>query len=61
MKEMKEKEDDVLWTIKDVARYFRLSIKMVYIKVSKREIPSVKIGRNLRFKPSRIKDLIEQQ
>lgn len=57
----KMKEDEVLWTIKDVARYFRLSIKTIYSMVYKKEIPFTKIGRNLRFVPSKIKELTERQ
>lgn len=50
-------KDERLWTVNDVAEYLQLSIKTIYTKAYKEEIPYVKYGRNLRFKPSAIKKL----
>lgn len=50
-------KDERLWTVNDVAEYLQLSVKTIYAKVYKAEIPRVKYGRNLRFKPSEIKKL----
>lgn len=55
------KEDEVLWTVKEVAEYFRLSIKTVYAKASKEDIPSVRIGRSVRFEPGKIKEIMERR
>lgn len=50
-------KDDRLWTAKDVAEYLQLDVKTVYTKAYKEQIPYVKYGRNLRFKPQEIKKL----
>src|SRR5690606_34019777 len=41
--------EDRLLTVADVAEYLGLSVGTVYNKVSRGEIPHVKIGRTLRF------------
>lgn len=53
-------KDEALWTVKDVSRYLQLSMKTIYRKASEEEIPSVKIGKNLRFKPDEIKKLAQK-
>ncbi len=53
-------KDEALWTAKDVSKYLQLSMKTIYRKASDEEIPSVKIGKNLRFKPGEIKRLAQE-
>lgn len=38
-----------LMSVKEAAAYIRVSPHTVYAKVSKREIPYVKVGRSVRF------------
>ncbi len=54
-------EDETLWTASDVAKYLKLCTKTIYTKAYKGEIPSVKFGRSLRFKPSVIKKLVKRK
>ncbi len=53
-------KDEALWTAKDVSKYLQLSMKTIYRKAADGEIPSVTIGKNLRFKPDEIKKLAQE-
>ena len=50
-----------LLTIKEVAREFKVSEKTVSRMVQKGEIPSLRIGRNIRIPTDQLKDWIQQQ
>lgn len=53
--------NDRLWTIRDLATYLNVSVGAVRMMRKRGEIPSactVKIGRRLRFVPSRIREWI---
>ncbi len=51
---------EALLSAGEVARLLNLSSrKIVYAKAAKGEIPSVKLGRLVRFQPNALRDLIE--
>jgi excisionase family DNA binding protein len=45
---------DKLWTVKDLSEYLQAKTKTIYDWVHRREIPFVKVGRLVRFRPSEI-------
>jgi excisionase family DNA binding protein len=47
--------DDTLWTVKDVARYLRLSESWVYLHVDKGDLPYLRVGGLLRFDPEAVR------
>lgn len=52
---------DKLLTVQDVALRLAVPVSWVYAKVESRELPSLKIGRYVRFEPSAIEAYIERQ
>lgn len=48
--------DKKIWRIKDVAEYLQLSVRTVYNKTSKDEIPFLKKGKVLYFQPEKIEN-----
>ncbi len=50
---------DVLITAKELAGSLRLSVGTIYNKVSRREIPFVKVGRCLRFSKDQLQEWIK--
>jgi excisionase family DNA binding protein len=42
--------DEVIYTIPEVARQLKLSTSKVYYLVQRREIPHVRLGRNVRIR-----------
>ena len=42
------------WTVKDVARYLRLSEQTVYTMTASKSIPFFKIGGSVRFDPPEV-------
>ena len=50
-----------LLTIKEVAREFKVSEKTVSRMVQKGEIPSLRIGRNIRIPTDQLKDWVQAQ
>lgn len=52
---------DTLLTVKDVALRLNVPVSWVYAKVESRELPSLKIGRYVRFESSAIEAYIERQ
>ena len=48
--------DKKIWRIKDVAQYLQLSVGTIYNKTSKGEIPYLKKGKVLYFRPE---DIVE--
>jgi excisionase family DNA binding protein len=47
-----------LWGVMDVARYLRASKSWVYKAAEKGELPDVRIGRLLRFRPQVIRSYV---
>ncbi len=45
---------EAILTIPEVARYLKISKSKIYYLVQRREIPHVKIGRNVRIKESEL-------
>ncbi len=43
-----------LWTVKEVAEYLGVPVSWVYSHVAARSLPSVKVGRYVRFRPREI-------
>lgn len=52
-------EREGLWTADQVAAYVGLHPQTVYAKARAGEIPSLKIGRALRFRPAEIDQWVE--
>ena len=50
-----------LWTADQVALYLGVHVQTVYSKASSGDIPSLKIGRALRFRPSAVEEWLEAQ
>ena len=50
-----------LWTIEDVANYCRVKASIVKYWVHNREIPFVKLGKQLRFNPEDIRNWVLNQ
>lgn len=50
--------DEELLTVHEAAKALRLSVWTLYGRVSRGQMPHVKIGRSLRFRPSDLKNLI---
>lgn len=59
MPERNEREG--LWTAERVASYLGLHPQTVYAKARAGEIPSLKIGRALRFRPEEIEAWVDEQ
>jgi excisionase family DNA binding protein len=53
--------DDPILTIPEVARYLKVSKSKVYELVSKKEIPHLKIGRNVRIRQIDLQVWVEKQ
>jgi excisionase family DNA binding protein len=49
---------EALWTVQDVADFLKLAPKTIRNKVSANEIPSLKIGGSLRFRPEDIREWV---
>ena len=50
--------DKRIWRIKDVAIYLQLSVRTIYNKTSKGEIPHKKKGKTLYFYPEEIENWV---
>ena len=48
--------DERLWRCGELARYLGTTPGTVRVKVSKRQIPFLKIGRSVRFSPSALEE-----
>ncbi len=55
--ELPSPETDPLWTVEEVARYFRLKPSTVRNMAKRGELPAVKIGRVWRFRRSALKKI----
>lgn len=54
-------QEDVLFTVKTLAKYLEVSNQWVYERVSLREIPFIKMGKFPRFKKSDIDQWLDKQ
>lgn len=50
--------DKKIWRIEDVAEYLQISVKTIYNKTSKSEIPYIKKGKILYFRPEEIESWV---
>ena len=53
--------EDPILTIPEVARYLKISKSKIYNLVSKKEIPHLKIGRNVRIRQTDLQKWMEKQ
>ena len=53
--------EDTILTIPEVARYLKMSKSKIYDLVSKKEIPHIKIGRNVRIRQTDLQLWMEKQ
>lgn len=60
MNEPIRNEDEGLWTAEKVAAYLDLHAQTVYRKARTGEIPSLKVGNLLRFRPEEIRAWVEE-
>ncbi len=52
---------DAILTIPEVARYLKISKSKIYYLGQRREIPHVRIGRNVRIKESELTKWLDKQ
>ena len=53
--------EDQIYTIPEVAAYLKISKSKIYYLVSKKEIPHLKIGRNVRIRRADLQMWMEKQ
>jgi len=53
--------EDQIYTIPEVAAYLKISKSKIYYLVSKKEIPHLKIGRNVRIRRMDLQMWMEKQ
>ena len=53
--------EDVIMTVPEVARHLKISKSKIYYLVSKKEIPHLKIGRNVRIRQADLQIWIEKR
>jgi len=53
--------EDQIYTIPEVAAYLKISKSKIYCLVSKKEIPHLKIGRNVRIRRTDLQMWMEKQ
>ncbi len=51
--------EDPILTIQEVARYLKMSKSKIYNLVSKKEIPHLKIGRNVRIRQTMYQETLQ--
>ncbi len=51
---------DEIMTIPEVARYLKISKSKIYYLVQKRQIPHIRLGRNVRIKETELLEWIEK-
>lgn len=52
---------ETIYTIPEVAKYLKMSKSKVYYLIQRREIPYIKIGRNVRIKEADLLKWLEKQ
>jgi excisionase family DNA binding protein len=53
--------DEVLWKVDDIADQFRVPKTWVYAKAEAGVLPSVRLGRYVRFEPSAVRQWFAEQ
>ena len=56
-----QSKPESLWTADQVAAYLNVHVQTVYVKAASGDIPSLKIGRGLRFRPSEVEAWLDAQ
>jgi excisionase family DNA binding protein len=56
-----QRSEDTILTIPEVAHYLKMSKSKIYDLVSKKEIPHIKIGRNVRIRQTDLQIWMEKQ
>ena len=51
---------DEIMTIPEVARYLKISKSKIYYMVQKKQIPHIRLGRNVRIKESELLNWLEK-
>ena len=51
---------DEIMTIPEVARYLKISKSKIYYMVQKKQIPHIRLGRNVRIKETELLEWIEK-
>jgi excisionase family DNA binding protein len=51
---------DPILTVPEVARYLKISKSKIYYLISRRQLPHLRIGRNVRVRQSDLKQWIEK-
>jgi excisionase family DNA binding protein len=52
-------DEELILTPKELAHYLRLNLQTVYRMVARGDIPTIRIGRTVRFRKSVIEDWLE--
>ena len=52
---------EALWKVGDVAKYLNVSVSWVYKQVETGDLPCVRLGASVRFKPEAIRAHIERE
>jgi len=52
---------DKMMTVPEVAEYLKMSKSKLYLLIQRRQIPHVRIGRNVRIRERDLQDWIEEQ
>ncbi len=53
--------NDQIYTIPEVAKYLKLSRSKVYLLVTQKKIPYIRIGRNVRIRQSDLETWLNQK
>ncbi len=53
--------NDTVYTIPEVAKYLKLSRSKVYLLVTQKKIPYVRIGRNVRIRQSDLETWLKER
>jgi excisionase family DNA binding protein len=51
---------ETIYTVNEVAEYLKISKSKIYLLIQRKEIPHVKIGRNVRITESQLLEWIEK-
>lgn len=54
----RRRTNEALWTADEVATFIKCSVSYVYKSAERGEIPCVRVGRMLRFKPDAVRGLV---
>lgn len=54
-----ERTEEALWDVRDIAKFLRMSEGAVYAAVERGQIPCLRLGRRLRFRPAAVQAWVE--